>query len=762
METPGAYYKNQNEKYRHPEEVRDKWIRILRNINPYSEPTVMMKSVKEAFVLVECVMKNILFDYRRKYASMGILVPDTKATYRFRYDTGDVIIDFTDYTVFGMTKYLRALGYQLPDDIDETRKLRNFFTHNLETTTVDYFRDNMSYELVIQALYNLGYSLVAMGMLSQEDVQPSFDALRVKEGDVVGMSGEFTVDRFIAKTGTSRLYQGTHTRLKRKVAIKELIPKTFSEQLLNNERDLLVSLRHSRIPNIYDVFNQNGTFYIVMDYIEGTGLDAYIKNNRCTMQEKLRIIYDICDVVNYLHATMGMVHADLKPQNVMIGENDTVYIIDFGTAYNKRTGNNLRGVSAGYTAPEVTAGKPIDYRIDIYSIGAIMKFVFAEELADAESNYSQNTEAINNIIIRCMQYDPYARYNNVVEIQYELKSILDYGTASLSNATKPKKHIDIPRLILYIVCIVVIVISTGIKLKQYIDAHRKNETGMETEASVEGMDNSQAADDKPQSTSGETVTDEEALVAFKELENRAWQCLVTGDEDGYIDLFRYEPMGETKLRENFKTYSNNLQDIYNDCDYILLCNENGICYGCATRTLVSGEGVQVNYVRREFTYPFSYKDGEWKFDVTSETSVITDNKVQENVQGALPSNYSDAKKSGRNYKLFNLNNYLWLDSSLVYEGMVDASVVAASQFMDGSVEFTVSIKNGTNREQTVGMCTVSMTMSDGNKIVTGYTADINATIKSDTSMLVSFIVPKESVENISAVWDEMSVEISVE
>lgn len=747
-----SYNKAQGEKYRSPEAVYDKWIRIHRNINKYTDAATMMESVKEAFTLVECIMKNILADYRTKYEAYGTFVPDSRATYVFHYPTGDITIDFADYSAYGMTKYLRAIGYRLPDEIDETRKLRNFVAHNLETTTVDYFKDNMNYDSTVMALNNLGHCLVSLGMLKPESIMPSFDDLRIKEGDVIGLSDEFNVERFIAKSGTARVYAGTHNRLNRKVAIKELIPKMFSELLIINERDLLVSLRHQRIPNIYDVFNQNGTFYIVMDYVDGVGLDEYLKTHNCTMYEKLKLIYDICEVTNYLHATMGMVHADLKPKNVMVDGNGNVYLIDFGTALDKRNPELVRGFSAGYTAPEVAAGKDIDYRIDIYSIGAIMKYAFAKELADAKTKYSENAEKINRIITRCMEHEPYARYNNVVEIQSEINGIVNNGTVSLGKVAKPKKQRNVFRIILYIVCILVLVGSFGLRFISYLDERKAGKDTNTTESS-----GSKAAAD---------VSDEEALTAFKELEQKAFEALAEGDEDGYVELFRCNKEGEEMLRETFAANYSSMKDIYNDCDYIVVSNENGICYGCATRTLVSGEGMDARYERREFTYQFTYKEDEWKFDITSPDGIVAESNGLERAYDSLSESFKDAKKSGRNYALLCGQNYLWLDQTLVYEGMVDASVVAASQFADGSVEFIISIKNGMNKAQKINSCKVSLAMASDdevvNEIVTDYETDINVDINEKTSMLVTVTVPKENVENIAAVWKNVRGEVKVE
>lgn len=760
MERPNNYRKNQNLKYHDPEAVREKWIRIFRNINPYTDPSTMLQSVREAFTLLECVMGNALQDYREQYINYGAPIEGEKDAYVFHYDTGDIIIDFMDHSVFGMTKYLRAIGYNLPEEIDDTRRLRNFISHNLETTTNEYFHDNMNYDSVLQALYNLGQSLVAMGMLKKEDIHPSFDSLRANVGEVVGLSNEFTVDRFIAKSGTSRLYEGRHTRLNRKVAIKELLPNTFSETLLYNERDLLVSLKHPRIPSVYDVFNQNGTFYIVMDYIDGVGLDKYIKQGRHTLEERLKIIYDICDVVNYLHATKGMIHADLKPQNIMLDENTNVYIIDFGTSFNKRDELKFRGVSAGFTAPEVISGQKIDYRIDIYSIGAIMNYVFRDELQNLEAQYSENAERIRQIATHCMEHDPYARYNNVVEIQSDINAIFNNGTMSLKSAAKPKRHVNIPRIILYTVCIITMIVSVSLKIKNYMDS--KNSSDVET---TDGSDTNDEQDNTTDPPSGNeitnSITDEDALEAFKKLEQQAWSCLVSGDEDAYVALFRCEAEGEKLLRQNFQLYHEEMLDIYDDCDYILLCNENGICYGSATRTLVSGEGANVSFVRREFTYPFTYKDGTWSLDVTSQTGVVTEKRVMEKAYGALTDNFNESREAGRNYALLCGNNYIWLDRTLVYEGMLEGSVIAASQLMDGSVEIIVSLKNGTNREQTVNSCVVTLTTAQGVDIIRDYRADVSAFVKSGTSELVSFIVPKESVQNIAAVWDEMRTQLVV-
>lgn len=745
------YQKSQNIKYKNSEAVLDKWIRINRNINKYTDATTMLHSIREAFTLVECVMYNILQEYREMYISYGTLVPGERNTYVFHYPTGDITINFSDKSAFGMSTALRAIGYALPTELDDTRKLRNFVSHNLETTTVDYFKENMNYDNVVHAIKYLGSSLVVLNKLNREDIQPSFECLRVKEGETVGMSHEFTVQRLVAKSGTSRLYEGVHNRLNVRVAIKELFPSSYNETFLAQERDLLVSLQHPQIPRVYDVFNQNGTFYIVMDYIDGVGLDKYIKQNRISMAEKLDIMINLCDVVNYLHDKKQMVHTDLKPQNVMVDCEGTVHIIDFGTAMHKNEILEIRSVSKGYTAPEVIEKKPIDYRIDLYSIGAIIKFVFSEEIDGLQQEYSENAANIQRIANRCMEYNPYARYNNVVEIQMELKQIIDGGTISLRKVPKQKKKINLPRILLYTVCILAIVVSLGIKIAGFLKNKEDNKDNVTESPNI-----------VQESGDAVSVTDEEALAAFKMLEEKAWQALVSGNEQAYIDLFRCDAASEAQLRENFGLYHRDMTDIYTDMDYVLLCNENGLCFGSATRTLVSGEGQNISFIRKEFTYPFSYKDGEWKFDVTAQTSVVTEGKFREKVYEALPDKFNDARNSGRNYALLCENNFTWIDSSIVHEGMVDGSAVAAAQNMDGSIEFTISVKNGTANEFNVSACTVNLSTASGNEIVNNYRAEVSAVVKASTGTLITFTVPKEYVQNISAVWDGMNASVVIQ
>lgn len=752
--SPYGYQKTQNIKYQNPEAVYDKWIRINRNINKYTDANTMLQNIREAFILVETVMYNTLQEYKKNYMSYGTPVEGKRNTYTFSYETGELTIDFSDKSPFSMGKTLNMIGYSLPKELDETRKLRNFVSHNLETTTADYFRDNMNYDIVKRAMNYLGETLHCLNMMRREDINPSFECLRAKVGETVGLSHEFTVDRFIAQSGTSRLYEGRHMRLNVRVAIKELMPKTYSEGLLMQERDLLVSLMHPQIPRVYDVFNQNGTFYIVMDYIDGVGLDKYVKNNNLSMQEKIRILIDMCEVINYLHDKKQMVHTDLKPQNVMIDTDGMVHIIDFGTAVNKQQTPELRSVSGGYTAPEVVEGKAFDYRIDLYSVGAIIRYVFSEELAWNANEYNEYYANIQRIVDRCMEHNPYARYNNVVEIRYELSSLVGGVTPTAVKISKPKKKGNVLRTIAYIFFVLVIVASFGLKIFDYVKKNKeskKDETTQQTGETV--IDNN---------IHTVNVSDAEALEAFIKLEQQAWECYISGDEQGFVNLFVFDAGAEQSLRDTFRQNYKDMKDIYTDCDYVLLCNEDGMCYGSVTRTLVSGDAGNMSYVRREFTYPFSYVDGEWRFDITAETNVVTDKKFRENVYKLLPDNFSAARKDGRNFALLCGNNFIWTDKTLVYEGMVDGSAVAASQLADGSVEVVVSVKNGTAKECNINSCTVNLTTANGDVIISDYKAEVSASIIANTSDLITFIVPKDAIQNIAVVWGVMNAGVVIE
>ncbi len=196
--------------------------------------------------------------------------------------------------------------------------------------------------------------------------------------------------RLLAQIGTGgfgAVYQAQDSELgDRAVAVKEmsqrgLTPEELQEatRAFRQEALLLAGLTHPHLPRIYDHFSEDGRWYLVMDFIQGETLEAYLSKTpggRLLVQEVLRIGAQLCTVLDYLHTRQPpIIFRDLKPANIMLTPAEDVYLIDFGIARHFTPGQTRDTVafgSAGYAAPEQYGKAQTTTRSDIYSLGATL------------------------------------------------------------------------------------------------------------------------------------------------------------------------------------------------------------------------------------------------------------------------------------------------------------------------------------------------------------------------------------------------------
>jgi len=176
------------------------------------------------------------------------------------------------------------------------------------------------------------------------------------------------------------VYRAYQPSLNRQVAIKVLPPqlafdREFVERFIR-EAQAAAGLRHPGIVVIYDVSQQDGLYYIAMEYLEGQTLDQLIRRNGPLPPDRAaRIIQQIAGALEYAHQK-GFIHRDVKPANIFVGQNDQVTLTDFGIA--KAAGETRltrTGMLVGtpeYMSPEQAEGKPIDHRTDVYSLGVVL------------------------------------------------------------------------------------------------------------------------------------------------------------------------------------------------------------------------------------------------------------------------------------------------------------------------------------------------------------------------------------------------------
>jgi serine/threonine protein kinase len=207
----------------------------------------------------------------------------------------------------------------------------------------------------------------------------------------------YSLDTPIARGGMGSVWKGVDQRLGRTVAIKILNVDAINVDKAENFRRrfrregcLTASLEHPGIVRLYDFGQTEEDLpYMVMEFVEGVTLTRKVeKSHPLSIDRVLRYLVQKCDALDYAHAK-GMIHRDLKPDNVMIDRSDRVRVMDFGLARLKEDDDSFgveswklaeRGVvlgSPGYMSPEQAYGRPVDARSDLFALGMIVYFMIA-------------------------------------------------------------------------------------------------------------------------------------------------------------------------------------------------------------------------------------------------------------------------------------------------------------------------------------------------------------------------------------------------
>ena len=254
------------------------------------------------------------------------------------------------------------------------------------------------------------------------------------------VDGKYKVLNIIGQGGMSVVYLAMNEKANKQWAIKEVRKdgiKNFElvKQGLIVETDMLKKLSHPNLPSIIDVIDQDGTFLIVMDYIQGNPLDKTLEEEGAQPQELvIEWAKQICDVLEYLHTrTPPIIYRDMKPANLMLKPDGTITLIDFGTAREFKH-QNLADTTClgtqGYAAPEQFGGiGQTDARTDIYCLGTTLYHLVTGH-NPSEPPYemypigywnSSLSEGLEKIIEKCTQRNPDDRYQSCAELLYALE-----------------------------------------------------------------------------------------------------------------------------------------------------------------------------------------------------------------------------------------------------------------------------------------------------------------------------------------------------
>ena len=254
------------------------------------------------------------------------------------------------------------------------------------------------------------------------------------------VDGKYKILNKIGQGGMSVVYLAMNERANKQWAIKEVRKdgvQNFEvvKQGLIAETEMLKKLSHPNLPSIIDVIDGDGTFLIVMDYIEGRHLESVVKEYGAQRQEDvIEWAKQLCDVLSYLHSRKPpIIYRDMKPSNVMLKPDGKVMLIDFGTAREFKE-NSVADTTClgtqGYAAPEQYGGHgQTDTRTDIYCLGATLYHLLTGH-NPSEPPYEmypirywnpELSSGLEEIILKCTQKNPDDRYQNCGELLYALE-----------------------------------------------------------------------------------------------------------------------------------------------------------------------------------------------------------------------------------------------------------------------------------------------------------------------------------------------------
>ena len=266
------------------------------------------------------------------------------------------------------------------------------------------------------------------------------------------INDRYEIIRVIGEGGMANVYLANDTILNRKVAVKVLRGDLANDEkfVRRFQREALSasSLNHPNIVEMYDVGEDDGNFYIVMEYVDGKNLKQLIKRRtKLSLTEVVDIMKQLTDGISHAHDSF-IIHRDIKPQNMLILDNGLVKITDFGIAValnsTQLTQTNSVMGSVHYLPPEQAAGKGATFKSDIYSLGIMMyelitgKLPFRgenaveialkqmkEPIPSIREDNNEIPQAVENIVLKACAKNPKNRYDTAREMYNDLCTCLD-------------------------------------------------------------------------------------------------------------------------------------------------------------------------------------------------------------------------------------------------------------------------------------------------------------------------------------------------
>jgi serine/threonine protein kinase len=303
----------------------------------------------------------------------------------------------------------------------------------------------------------------------------------------------YKIISLIGEGGMGDVYLAEHVSIQRKVAIKVLKPELVKNEEIRlrfkNEAAMLAHLQHPNIVGLIDYVEQDGGLFLIMEYVEGQGLDDLIKAQQApiSIERAKKLMIQIVEAFIYAHKN-GIVHRDVKPSNILVTNDDQIKVLDFGIAKLVGEGNHhltKTGTQIGtvyYMSPEQVRGKVLDHRSDIYSLGVtfyelltgvcpyksmtteyeIYDNIVKEPLLDLTQTMGSDYRSMWNIISKATEKDVNDRYQNcdimvnVLKTNEPIKNPIPLTENIKLNEPNEKKNYSLKLVLILSVLILII------------------------------------------------------------------------------------------------------------------------------------------------------------------------------------------------------------------------------------------------------------------------------------------------------------------
>ena len=263
------------------------------------------------------------------------------------------------------------------------------------------------------------------------------------------LAQRYEIVEILGQGGMGAVYKATDRELNRAVAIKVIRPDLARDQGIVDrfKQELLLAhqVTHRNVIRIYDLSEADGMKFITMEYVEGENLLTLLhEKKKFAPEEAVEIMQQVCRALEAAH-TVGVIHRDLKPQNIMRDKTGRILVMDFGLARTlEGDGMTQSGALVGtmeYMSPEQALGKPLDQRSDIFALGLIFYEMLTgqmpfkadstiaslirrtqEQVAPLSDHDASIPRSVSSIVQKCLERDLQLRYNTAAELLADLET----------------------------------------------------------------------------------------------------------------------------------------------------------------------------------------------------------------------------------------------------------------------------------------------------------------------------------------------------